>query len=357
MGDAGVVRYWCHLCSQVVNPVMEVEIKCPLCESGFVEEMDGGRDQNADLGSDRALSLWAPILLGMMSSPRRRRLRRDEENEETQGESEHEQEIESIIRRRRSSAAILQLLQTLRAGLQSESENLDSESDRERERERERESERDRDRERVILINPFNQAIILQGSFDLNESQNQGNLNIPGGSLGDYFIGPGLDILLQHLAENDPNRYGTPPAQKEAIEAMPTVKVGENLSCSVCLEDFEIGLEAKEMPCKHKFHSGCILPWLELHSSCPVCRFQMPSDASKDQNGSGSESNRVDDNNGSGSEARGSEAGTGNGRRFWVPVPWPFNGLFSLSGGSQNTGNSSASASSANGNTSRSDES
>ncbi|KAG9458531.1 hypothetical protein H6P81_003039 [Aristolochia fimbriata] len=348
---------------------MEVEIKCPFCESGFVEEMDSGRDQDVDIGSDRALSLWAPILLGMMGSPRRRRLRRDEEDEETQGDSEHEREIESIIRRRRrSSAAILQLLQTLRAGLPSESENLDSDRDRERERERGREREgerdreserdRDRDRERVILINPFNQAIILQGSFDLNQSQNQGNLNIPGGSMGDYFIGPGLDLLLQHLAENDPNRYGTPPAQKEAVEAMPTVKVGENLSCSVCLEDFEIGSEAKEMPCKHKFHSGCILPWLELHSSCPVCRYQMPSDASKDQNGSsGSESNRADTNNVSGSAARGSEAESGNGRRFWVPVPWPFNGLFSLSGGSQNNGNSSAPASSANGNASRANES
>ncbi|XP_068664152.1 E3 ubiquitin-protein ligase SIRP1-like isoform X2 [Aristolochia californica] len=353
MGDAVAARYWCHLCSQLVNPIMEVEIKCPFCESGFVEEMDGGRDQDVDLGSDRALSLWAPILLGMMGSPRRRRLRRDEDDEEeTHGESEHEREIESIIRRRRrSSAAILQLLQTLRAGLPSASENLDSERDRERERERESE------RERVILINPFNQAILLQGSFDLNQSQNQGNLNVPGGSLGDYFIGPGLDLLLQHLAENDPNRYGTPPAQKEAIEAMPTVKISENLSCSICLEDFEIGSEAKEMPCKHKFHSGCILPWLELHSSCPVCRFQMPTDALKDENGSGSGSNRVDNNNGSGSEARGSEAGTGNGRRFWVPVLWPFNGLFSLSGGSQNSGNSSAPTSSANGNVSQADES
>ncbi|KAI8001052.1 hypothetical protein LOK49_LG09G00442 [Camellia lanceoleosa] len=39
----GGARYWCHMCSQMVNPVMEAEmmmIKCPLCRSGFVEEMD-----------------------------------------------------------------------------------------------------------------------------------------------------------------------------------------------------------------------------------------------------------------------------------------------------------------------------
>ena len=69
--------------------------------------------------------------------------------------------------------------------------------------------------------------------------------------------------------------------QKDAIKAMPTVKSKENLQCSVCLDDFEISAEAGEIPCKHKFHSGCILPWLELHSSCPVCRLQIAVDESK----------------------------------------------------------------------------
>ena len=69
--------------------------------------------------------------------------------------------------------------------------------------------------------------------------------------------------------------------QKDAIKAMPTVKSKENLQCSVCLDDFEISAEAGEMPCKHKFHNGCILPWLELHSSCPVCRFQIAADESQ----------------------------------------------------------------------------
>ncbi|KAJ4972246.1 hypothetical protein NE237_005345 [Protea cynaroides] len=283
MGEALDVRYWCYRCSQIVNPVMEVEIKCPFCESGFVEEMDSSRENDSDTDrvSDRALSLWAPILLGMMSGPRRRRFRREEDEDSQQGESEQERDLESILRRRRrSSAAILHLLQSLRAGIASELDS--SESDREREREH----------ERVILINPFNQAIILQGSFDLNQSDSQSQ-STPG-SLGDYFMGPGLDLLLQHLADNDPNRYGTPPAQKEAIEAMPTVKVKENLQCSVCLEDFDIGAEATEMPCKHRFHNGCILPWLELHSSCPVCRFQMPTNESKLD--SGASGNR--DNNG-----------------------------------------------------------
>ncbi|XP_009339205.2 E3 ubiquitin-protein ligase SIRP1 [Pyrus x bretschneideri] len=362
MEDAIRARYWCHMCSQMVNPIMEIEMKCPFCQNGFIEEMNGttrdNQDADSDFGSDRALSLWAPILLGMMNNPRRRRrLRRldfdeddDDDNDNDDGETrqgrdtELDRELESIIRRRRrSSASFLQLLQGIRAGLASESENSEGDRDRDRGRERERE------RERVILINPFNQTIIVQGSYDSN--QGQINNHTPISSLGDYFIGPGLDLLLQHLAENDPNRHGTPPAQKEAVEALPAVTIKENMQCSVCLDDFEVGVEAKEMPCKHKFHSGCILPWLELHSSCPVCRFQLPADESKresdiSRNSSNSrESEEIGDVGGGGG---GGEEGDGdgrnrNGRRF--SIPWPFSSLFSHSGSqSGGSGGNSSSA-------------
>lgn len=358
MEEAIAARYWCHMCAQMVNPIMGIEMKCPFCQGGFIEEMDGttmdNHEADSDFGPDRPLSLWAPILMGMMNNPRRRRrLRRqeldedeDEDNDNDDGhgeDTELDRELESIIRRRRrSSSTILQLLRGIRAaGLASESEN--SESDRDRD------SERERERERLILINPFNQTIILHGSYD--SSQGQNNNHTPIGSLGDYFIGPGLDLLLQHLAENDPNRYGTPPAQKEAVEALPTVIIKENLQCSVCLDDFETGVEAKEMPCKHKFHSGCILPWLELHSSCPVCRFQLPADeAKRDSNNSTNSSNQRESENigGDGEEGDGDGIGigrNGSGRRF--SIPWPFNGLFS-STESQSSGSGGNSSSSAN---------
>ncbi|XP_073100501.1 E3 ubiquitin-protein ligase SIRP1-like isoform X2 [Elaeis guineensis] len=335
MGEALTGRYWCHACLEVVRPVMEVELKCPICHGGFVEEMNGRGDIDtaSDLGSDQGLSLWAPLLLGMMGrSSRRSRFRRGEEDDDSDHELEH------FLRRRRRNSAIFQLLQSLRDDIRSESDNPERGGEREREREREGE----RERERMIIISSFNQAIILQGTFD--SDQDSGNTGV-GASLGDYFVGPGLDLLLQHLAENDPDRYGTPPAQKEAVNALPTVKIEESMNCSVCLEDVVIGTEAKEMPCKHRFHSGCLFPWLELHSSCPVCRFQLPADESKVSNGSSNGDNRAE---GSGEDG-GDGDGGGNGNRFWLPVPWPFNGLFSLSGSENGANSSSNSSSSASG--------
>ncbi|GFP95653.1 E3 ubiquitin-protein ligase ring1-like [Phtheirospermum japonicum] len=167
------------------------------------------------------------------------------------------------------------------------------------------------------------------GSYDPNSNNDGSQSRGPIGSLGDYFVGPGLDLLLQHLSENDPNRYGTPPAQKEAVEALLNVKVEDTVQCSVCLDECEVGVEVKEMPCKHKFHGECILPWLELHSSCPVCRYQLPCDESKLES-EGSRRNEEGGNDNGNSNGGGDE-GNGNGRQFSVSIPWPFGGLFSSS--------------------------
>ncbi|VAI23979.1 unnamed protein product [Triticum turgidum subsp. durum] len=284
-------RYWCHSCAEVIVPV-EPEKKCPDCDGGFVEEMGSeGFEPSTNVRSERNLSLWAPLLLGMMGgSSRRSRPQRD-----MMDSSSDEDSRQARIR------------SALRDGIgRDRDRDRDSERDRERERERrdrerrererarrERERARERDRggertESLILINSNNEAIILQGTFGPSDNQENSSNTSTGVSLGDYFLGPGLDMLLQRLADSDLNRSGTPPAKKESVAALPTVNIQEVLGCTVCLEEFEMGTEAKEMPCQHKFHSNCILPWLELHSSCPICRFQLPTEESKNPCESGS---------------------------------------------------------------------
>ncbi|TDH68836.1 hypothetical protein CCR75_000342 [Bremia lactucae] len=43
--------------------------------------------------------------------------------------------------------------------------------------------------------------------------------------------------------------------------------------CTICLDDFEDGVDVKVLPCQHFFHVNCINPWLEGRSgSCPLCK-------------------------------------------------------------------------------------
>ncbi|KAI3716481.1 hypothetical protein L1987_67392 [Smallanthus sonchifolius] len=353
--------YWCYECSRAVETIMEVEtVKCSLCHGGFVEELDISRDDNHNhhhhqaggSESDRALSLWAPILLGMIGTPRRpnrarrfRQIESDNENGDRNG-SELGRGLQSVTRRRRrSTATIHQLLQGIRAGMMPESDDNDNDNDNNNNN-----TDRERERERVIVINPFNQRIIVQGAMGGRNPFNSSGpqQNQPIGSVGDYFIGPDMELLMQHLAENNPARYGTPPAQKKAVETMPTVKIDQDLNnltrCSVCLEDFEVGNEAKEMPCKHRFHGECILTWLDLHSTCPVCRYQLPSDESKLKREREQESSRgIAVNRLTGPESESGESGPDGGvggrseRRVSVTFPWPFNSLFTSTSGTQNT--------------------
>ncbi|KAG6472718.1 E3 ubiquitin-protein ligase RING1-like [Zingiber officinale] len=124
---------------------------------------------------------------------------------------------------------------------------------------------------------PFSPLLFLQDAV-LDGGGGDG-----GNTTGDYFMDLDLENLIQQLAENDPNRYGSPPAAKSAIEALPDIKVSpepvgsEESQCAVCWDAFEAGGVAKQMPCKHIYHKDCIFPWLALHNSCPVCRFQLPA--------------------------------------------------------------------------------
>ncbi|CAA7016352.1 unnamed protein product [Microthlaspi erraticum] len=260
MENAAAIRYWCHMCSRsVVNPVIEAElIKCNFCESGFVEEMapDSATDDHHRLAAESPL---APILIGMMNDHHDQQSNVEDEDGE---EAELDRQLERIMRRRSShSAAILDLLRGIREGLSVESVTTNADNPE--------------NSELSVMINSVSRRLRIQNLVD--------SFSAPSGNLGDYFIGPGFELLLQHLAENDPNRYGTPPATKESVEALAVVKIEESLQCAVCLDDFEIGTEAREMPCKHKFHGECLLPWLEQHSSCPVCRHLLPTEDDEEE--------------------------------------------------------------------------
>ena len=95
-----------------------------------------------------------------------------------------------------------------------------------------------------------------------------------------------IENILNYVMNNDENKYGSPPAAKSEINKLKKYVLSEeNLSkfgcensCSVCKEDFVIGNKMMDLPCKHYFHEECLMPWLNQHDSCPICRFELKTD-------------------------------------------------------------------------------
>lgn len=63
----------------------------------------------------------------------------------------------------------------------------------------------------------------------------------------------------------------------DSLNRIPKVRITDTspeiVSCSVCLQDFQVGETVRSLPhCHHMFHLPCIDKWLRRHASCPLCR-------------------------------------------------------------------------------------
>uniref|UniRef100_A0A6N2MM47 RING-type E3 ubiquitin transferase n=1 Tax=Salix viminalis TaxID=40686 RepID=A0A6N2MM47_SALVM len=148
-----------------------------------------------------------------------------------------------------------------------------------------------RNRRNAGVRSPYNPVIVLRGTgpptaaeendergayeFYYDDGTGSGLRPVPE-TMSEFLMVSGFDRLLDQLSQIEINSLGrsapNPPASKAVVESMP-----------MCKEAFEIGHEAREMPCKHIYHSDCILPWLAMRNSCPVCRHELPVDNSEEE--------------------------------------------------------------------------
>ncbi|GKU87663.1 hypothetical protein SLEP1_g2025 [Rubroshorea leprosula] len=276
--------YWCHNCHRSVRiaPTNSSEIVCPRCLGQFVEEVEISRPGLVDYfpafdASPEARLLEALSLLFGLDPPNRV-FGRSGLREEPRGRP--------WFRRRTNSDPEPELLRSRRI---RRSRSLDGHED-------------DREQDEAL---PHRRTWILVSPIDPSSSDPNrprflplpGRERLPGLDPRNYFMGPGLDELIERLTQDD--RPGVPPASERTIAAIPTVIITEghlvhDSQCPVCKEEFKVGETARELPCKHIFHTDCIVPWLRLHNNCPVCRHEVPvvTESSDHSDESGEDRNR-----------------------------------------------------------------
>ncbi|KAL3841127.1 hypothetical protein ACJIZ3_025718 [Penstemon smallii] len=148
---------------------------------------------------------------------------------------------------------------------------------------------------------------------------------------GDYFVGPGVEEFLEQVTRNNDHRVPPQASTTASINALKTVKISKkhvrsDSTCAVCKENFELGSQVRKLPCKHLYHSDCILPWLEQRNSCPVCRQEITNEC----------------NNRNSREQSRSE---NRGRRIRWSFLWPFGSSSSRPSRNETTVESSSSVS------------
>lgn len=101
----------------------------------------------------------------------------------------------------------------------------------------------------------------------------------------DYMYAAEYDTLFGQFVENENVLKGSPPAAKSAVENLPLVELKtenmlteEVVVCAVCKDKFSMEEKVRKLPCGHYYHDDCILPWLHIRNTCPVCRFELPTD-------------------------------------------------------------------------------
>ncbi|CAF1418883.1 unnamed protein product [Adineta ricciae] len=128
----------------------------------------------------------------------------------------------------------------------------------------------------IPRINEFIPGQVLTAQYQSNVPLIQIPLQL-------FIFDPNMENLGTRIFRED-NQLR--PLSQENIDQLPfltmtTSSLTVNPVCSICLENFDLLMQVKQLPiCHHIFHRNCLTEWLLQHSTCPMCRVGVLSNRS-----------------------------------------------------------------------------
>ncbi|XP_014899869.1 E3 ubiquitin-protein ligase RNF115 [Poecilia latipinna] len=247
-------RFYCHFCRKETEPQLP-DLVCPTCESDFIEEVTEDssflRDRVSSVTNAES-NLQLPDIWQLVFMERSALLSHPPSSESRPEDNQQVSPASPVV-----------------TELQEQDSPFNSEQD---------ESSRPEQIPAVygIMQQVFSELLATSGSSSSTPTELSSMMQLYSNP-GDYAWGQGgLDAVVTELLERLEST-GPPPAEQEMISLLPSVCVSQEqidcrLECPVCREEYSLAESVRKLPCHHYFHSDCIVPWLELHDTCPVCR-------------------------------------------------------------------------------------
>lgn len=137
---------------------------------------------------------------------------------------------------------------------------------------RSRSSEADEDEEEGLedVVNVDWEGLLAVSNIDVED--------------GNYINLVEYDGLFEQFVDHHSAIRGSLPAVKSVVANLPSVVLTQedvaknNAVCAVCMDDISLEEKVRQLPCLNHYHGDCILLWLKMRNTCPVCRFELPTD-------------------------------------------------------------------------------
>lgn len=237
------LKYWCFICQKELTNIKEEddEIKCPFCKGCFIEEIiDDSNPQN-----------FIPIDIP------------SHEKQQEQPKTQQEQQNQ-----KNEDDPILFLPSTVGYEIYNRNESFTNTFN--------------------TIINSANE--IMNSLFGANPFMNMhfGNRNANPNFmnfLSNHNNDAPFENFINLIMQFESGLNSHPPASDNAISKLGKIKIEKKnyenkykgKECNICLSQFELDDCLVELDCKHEFHEKCIIHWLKMNNTCPICRSELES--------------------------------------------------------------------------------